>query len=222
MSTDFNLTVDKVITRAIEDAGGKPSNYEEQERAVDHLNLIFSEWSTQGISLFKLELFEVSVSSSVATISLDPSVIRPLSVVINYGSDSSDIPLNYVAYKDYLILPNKEQTGRPNQVLVERLKDNVDLTFWPVPGEDSTLKFWGLKRFDDVTALASTPDVPFRFLPCLRYSLAYSLGIARSDGSAEWENKLNRLEREKTRTWDSATTDDTDSTDLVISPARNI
>lgn len=219
MTTSFTLNVDQCIERAIAFSGGQPSQFEELQAARENLNLLFSEWSTQNVNLWKVDFVDVTIAASTVNVSLSSDVIRPIHIAVAYGSTASyDMQLKPMSYTDYNMLPNKLQASRPTQYLTERKKDQTNLKLWPIPGEQSVLKLCVLKRFDDVTSPLDTVDAPSRFLPALTYGLAYRLAMARSNGTPEWEAKLNRLQMEADRTWNLATNDDQDHVPLTIVP----
>ena len=52
---------------------------------------------------------------------------------------------------------------------------------WPTP-ENSTdeLRYYYVKRIQDVDALVDTTDMPFRFYPCMIAGLAYYIALKKS------------------------------------------
>ena len=57
--------------------------------------------------------------------------------------------------EEYLLIPNKKQSGRPNQYAVRRNRDNPDVFVWPLP-ENSTdiIHFEKFKYLEDVNKSA--------------------------------------------------------------------
>lgn len=222
MATPFDMTLDTTISLAIQTAGGMPTNQEEYSRAVTLTNLMFVDWSNKNINLWKLEYVEVPVTAGTLDVALDADIIRPVFLAIDYANVGRDIPLVQIGYNNYLALPKKEQEGRTTQVLLERLKDNINLKLWYVPDEDSTLKMWVLKHQDTASNIFQTTDVPTRFLPALYAGLAYAIGLARNDGSENWARKLGPLKQEADEKFAAAVEADSDSVDFVIRPMRKV
>lgn len=218
MTTNFNLNVDQCIETAIVWSGGQPSQFEELQNARTNLNLLFSEWSVDGVNLWKVNFADVTVAPSTAVVSLSSSVLRPIHIAARVDGSNSDIQLTPISYTDYNVLSNKEQQGTPTQYLVERKRDSVSLRLWPVPSKETILKLCVVDKFEDVEKPYDTVDAPSRFLPALTYGLSYRLALGRSDGGQGWEAKLNRLNNEYMRTWAMATGDDTDKVPLRITP----
>ena len=91
--------------------------------------------------------------------------------------DNTDLSMTTLARGDYLAIPNKATTGRPTQYYFDRQIEPV-LNLWPTP-ENSTdeLRYYYVKRIQDVDALVDTTDMPFRFYPCMIAGLAYYLSL---------------------------------------------
>lgn len=223
MSTDFTLNAHEVIEKGIRLSGGNPSQAEELKSAITTLNLLQQEWTTRGINLWKLSPEEISVSSSTASIPLDSSYIDIVDAVVRTTgtppSSTTDYQLERIGFKDYMDYTYKDQYGRPTQYAVERLKDAPRLTLWPVPDDDSYKVYaWVLKKFDDVVGPSGGVDAPAKYLPALCYGLGYYMAVERSDGSAEWENKLNRLENKYNYLWNLAFDEDQERGSFKVVP----
>lgn len=217
MTTAFTLTVDQAIEEAIAESGGQPSQYEELRRARTRLNLLLTDWQNRGVNLWKLDLATVTVSASTAQLTLDASYADVLDSVW-VKTSTSDLIMSRISYKDYLHLTNKTQTGRPTQFLVERLNGQTRVTLWPVPNETGAIKFWGIKKFNDINGPLDDIDAPNRFMPALMHGLAYSILLSRSKGTPEEEAKLNRIKQEYEDCWAKASEEDRDRSNLRIVP----
>ena len=121
----------------------------------------------------------VTVSASTATYSLSSSTIDALEVVLN--RDSTDIQLQRVTPEEYLLIPNKTQTGRPTQYSIRRERDNPVMSVWPLPDNSTdVLKMEIISELQDVNKSAiQNADLPKRFLPCLTCGLAYYMSMKR-------------------------------------------
>jgi len=217
VTTSFTLTVDQAIEEAIRMAGGQPTQYEELRAARTKLNLLMTEWQNRGVNLWKLSLESVPVTASTVTVSLSSGVSDVLDCVW-VQSSTADLAMNRMSYKDYLPITNKQQASRPTQFLVERLKDRANITLWPLPAQAGALKFWAIKRVDDITSPTDSIDAPYRFMPSLVNGLAYLIFKDRIDGSQESIAKLSILKQDAKESWDLAYEDDRDRTRLRIVP----
>ena len=123
-------------------------------------------------------------SSATTAVSSAPSfedvqsTIDLLNAVVRRGGD--DLSINRISRDDYLSIPNKSTTGRPNQYFVQRLITPV-IKIWPTP-ENSTdqIIYDRLVRIDDADASANTLGIPFRFYPCLAAGLSYYIALKRA------------------------------------------
>ena len=175
----FNLDIDEVIQEAIEMIGGENTFGHEPASARRSLNIMLKDWQNRGVLLWTTLTSTVTVSSSTASYSLDTSTLDALEVVIN--RDDTDLQLERVSSEEYLLIPNKTQTGRPNQYSIRRERDNPVLRVWPLPDNSTdVLKLELVKELQDVNKSAiQNADVPKRFLPCLTMGLSYYMSIKR-------------------------------------------
>jgi len=176
---DFNLDIDQVIQEAIEMIGGEQTLGHEPASARRSINLMLKDWQNRGVLLWTTETTAVTVTSSVGAYSLSSSTIDALEVVLN--RDSTDIQLSRISPEEYLIIPNKTQTGRPSQYSIRRGRDNPVLSVWPIP-ENSTdiMKIERISALQDVDKSAEqNADMPTRFLPALTCGLSYYMSMKR-------------------------------------------
>ena len=176
---DFNLDIDEVIQEAMEMIGGESTLGHEPASARRSINLMLKDWQNRGILLWSTSVSSVTVSASVTAYSLASSTVDALEVVLN--RDDTDIQLERITPEEYLLIPNKTQTGRPTQYSIRRGRDNPTLSVWPIP-ENSTdvLKMELVSELQDVNKSAiQNADLPKRFLPCLTCGLAYYMAMKR-------------------------------------------
>ena len=176
---DFNLDIDEVIQEASEMIGGEDTLGHEPASARRSINLMLKDWQNRGVLLWSTSVSSVTVSASSATYSLSSSTIDALEVVLN--RDSTDIQLQRVTPEEYLLIPNKTQTGRPTQYSIRRGRDNPVMSVWPLPDNSTDiLKMEIISELQDVNKSAiQNADLPKRFLPCLTCGLAYYMSMKR-------------------------------------------
>jgi hypothetical protein len=188
-TTNFNLEIDEIVREAQERVGGEWTTANEQISGRRSLNLLFIDLQNRGFPLAKLEYVTGTLTNGVSTFEMETNVADLLSVSISLNDN--DIELEKISYSDWLNINNKEQPGRPTQVLVERQRANVKLTFWPVPNlDDYTFKTWAIKRITDVTKGFQYADLSYRYLTAITSGLAFYLATKR-DGVPE--EKIARL-----------------------------
>ena len=176
---NFNLDIDEVIQEASEMIGGEDTLGHEPASARRSINLMLKDWQNRGVLLWSTSVSSVTVAASTATYSLASSTIDALEVVLN--RDSTDIQLQRITPEEYLLIPNKTQTGRPNQYSIRRERDNPVMSVWPLPDNSTdVLKMEIISELQDVNKSAiQNADLPKRFLPCLTCGLAYYMSMKR-------------------------------------------
>ena len=176
---DFNLDIDEVIQEATEMIGGEDTLGHEPASARRSINLMLKDWQNRGVLLWSTSVSSVTVVANTSNYSLASSTIDALEVVLN--RDSTDIQLQRITPEQYLLIPNKTQTGRPSQYSIRRERDNPVMSVWPLPDNATdVLKMEIISELQDVNKSAiQNADLPKRFLPCLTCGLAYYMSMKR-------------------------------------------
>ena len=196
----FNLDIDEVIQEATEMIGGENTLGHEPASARRSINLMLKDWQNRGVLLWSTSVSSVTIAASTTAYDLASSTVDALEVVLN--RDDTDIQLERISPEEYLLIPNKTQTGRPSQYSIRRGRDNPVMSLWPIP-ENSTdvIKIEVISELQDVDKSAGqNADLPKRFLPCLTCGLAYYMSMKRPgvDGNriqmlkANYEELLQR------------------------------
>ena len=176
---DFSMDIDEVIQEATEMIGGEQTLGHEPKSARRSINLLLQDWQNRGILLWTAGTTAISVSTSVTSYALTSSTIDVTEAVLR--RDNIDLQLERITMEEYLKIPRKSQTGRPNRYAIRRERGNPVLFLWPVP-ENTTdiLKLEQVKHTEDVTKSAGqNADISRRFLPCLTTGLAYYMAMKR-------------------------------------------
>lgn len=176
---NFNLDIDEVIQEATEMIGGESTLGQEAASARRSINLMLKDWQNRGILLWTTSVSSQTVTASVTSYSLSASTIDTLEVVLS--RDNTDTRLERITSEEYLLIPNKTQTGRPSQYSIRRERDNPVLSLWPLPDNSTDiLKMEIVSETQDTNKSAiQNADVPKRFLPCLTMGLAYYMSLKR-------------------------------------------
>ena len=119
---NFNLDIDEVIQEAMEMIGGEDTLGHEPASARRSINLMLRDWQNRGILLWTTSTTAVTVVASTTAYDLASSTINALEVVIS--RDNTDVKLTRITPEEYMIIPAKTQTGKPNQYSVRRKRDN--------------------------------------------------------------------------------------------------
>jgi len=159
---------------------------------------------TAGEAITSTASDESGVSTTIAA---DPSLadvnatVDILEAVVRRSG--SDIGISRISRGDYLDTPDKSTQGRPSQFYIDR-QITPTITLWPSP-ENSTdqLIYYRVKRLQDADVGVNTPDIPFRFLPCLTAGLSYYMAIKRSPDRVQFLKALYEEEFQRAASEDS-------------------
>jgi len=181
-TTAFNMDFTEIAEEAWERAGREMRSGYDLRTARRSMNLLTIEWQNRGINMWTIDEGTVSLVNGTSEYTLPADTIDLLEQVIrtNAGNATtqSDLNISRISVSTYSSIPNKLSTGRPIQVWVERLRDAPKINVWPVPdSNDYTFVYWRMRRVEDAGSGVETPDMNFRFLPCLVAGLAYQIAM---------------------------------------------
>ena len=179
-TTTFNLDLNNLVEEAFERCGSEMRTGYDLRTARRSLNLLTAEWANRGVNLWTIEEGTLSLTTGTITYNLPTDTIDLIEQVIRTGTGTNqqDININRISAPTYGTIPNKNTTGRPVQVWINRQATQPNINVWPAPEDNSyTFVYWALKRIDDAGTGVTTQDIPFRFLPCLVAGLAYYIAM---------------------------------------------
>ena len=212
---NFNLDIDEVIQEAMEMIGGEDPLGHEPASARRSINIMLKDWQNRGILLWSTGVSSLTVTASTTAYDLSSTTIDALEVVLN--RDSTDLQLQRVSPEEYLLIPNKTQTGRPSQYSVRRGRDNPTLSVWPIPDNSTDiLKIETISELQDVNKSAEqNADLPKRFFPCLTAGLSYYMSMKRAGVPSE---RINMLKVNYEETLARAMREDRERSSMFVRP----
>ena len=118
----FNLDLNNLIEEAFERCGSELRTGYDIKTARRSLNLLTIEWSNRGINLWTVEQGQITLVSGQSTYALPTDTIDLLDSVIRTGTGTtqSDINISRISESTFVTIPNKNATGRPIQVWINR------------------------------------------------------------------------------------------------------
>jgi len=178
-SKDFELDVADYIEEAFERCGLEVRTGYDLKTAKRSLNLMLADWSNRGLNQWTIKQRSLTLTANDGEYNLSSDVIDVLSVVVRVSD--TDYSLIRLSRDDYITIPTKTSTGRPNQFFLDR-QITPNLKLWPVPDSSTTYTVYydALTRMDDADIYTNTMDMPFRFYPCLAAGLAYYLSLKKN------------------------------------------
>ncbi len=195
-TTAFNPDNLTILEEAFELAGVELRTGNDYESAMRSLDLLKLEWGNEGLNLWTVEEVTLSLVAGDGMYDLPADTIDLLHAAIRTGTGTSqtDYRLARVAFPRWSGITNKNQTGRPTTMLIERTLTPV-IRLWPVPDTTYTLVYWRIRRMQDAGGATATMDMPTRFIPALITGLAIKIAIKNAKGkkAAEMSAKASFL-----------------------------
>jgi hypothetical protein len=192
-TSTFNLDINDLIEEAFERCGQELRSGYDFRTARRSLNLLTIEWANRGINLWTIEQGSIPLYMGTITYDLPVDTIDLLDQVTRTGTglNQQDLNINRISESTYSTIPNKNATGRPIQVWVNRRSGATtpsgvqypQINVWPSPDQGSqaspyyTFVYWRMRRIQDAGTGVKTQDIPFRFLNCMVAGLAYYLSM---------------------------------------------
>ena len=218
----FRPNVEEIINEAYERCG-----LDIQTRTGDQaisarrsLNLLFSEWANRGINYWAVSQNTLDLAKGTSVYDLPAGVLDFLDVVIYNTADATrtDTIINRVTIAEYNQIPNKTNTGRPNQYMIDRGRqtgsNNIyKIYLWQTPDIGTyRLNYWAMTQLDDVTLSNQDADIPYTWSECICAGLASKLSVKFAPDRFPL---LNGLYNEA---FSFASTNDNDGVSLKLQP----
>ena len=121
-STEFNLDLNNLVEDAFERCGKELRTGYDLRTARRSLNLMTIEWANRGINLWTVEPGQIQLNQGQIMYPLPVDTIDLLDMVTRTGTGTNqqDININRISESTYITIPNKNATGRPIQVWINR------------------------------------------------------------------------------------------------------
>jgi len=121
-TTSFNLDLNNLVEDAFERCGQELRTGYDLRTARRSLNLMTIEWANRGINLWTVEPGQINLTQNRFMYPLPTDTIDLLDMVTRTGTgqNQQDININRISESTYITIPNKNATGRPIQVWINR------------------------------------------------------------------------------------------------------
>lgn len=228
-STTFNLDLNELVEEAFERCGAELRSGYDLRTARRSLNLLLLDWANRGINLWTIEQGQEVLVYNQDTYDLPVDTVDLLDHVIRTGTgtNQTDITITRISGSVYSAIPNKNATGRPIQVWVNRQSGTTNalnvvsypqFIVWPKPDNSTTytLVYWRLRRLQEAGTGINGQDIPFRFLPCMVAGLAYMLSMKLPGAEA----RVQILKAEYDEQWAMAAEEDRDKSPVRFVPRQ--
>ena len=210
-SVAFRPNIEEIISESFERCGidNQTRTGYFAKSARRSLNLLFSEWSNRGINHWAVSNNTLSLSSGTSNYALPVGTIDIIDAVIR--EDSTDQMINRISISEYNQIPNKTDTGKPNQYMIDK-QYTPQIYFWQVPDKSYDMVYWAVNQLDDVTASNQDADIPYRWTDCICAGLAAKLALKYAT------DKYQLLNEAYERSFNFASASDNDGVNLRVQP----
>lgn len=177
----------ELFEEAFERAGLEMRSGYDLKTARRSLNLLALEWANKGLNLFTIEAGTLALTTGTTVYTLPTGTIDIIEHQLRTGTGTSqvDTSLERISVSTYAQQTNKQITGRPTQIFVQRLPTSTTVTLWPTPDNSQayTLFYYRLKGIDGLASGigGETVSVPPRFVPALVSGLAYYIAMKKPE-----------------------------------------
>lgn len=144
------------------------------------MRFMLTDWATKDFHDWRInrESFTVTQSQSayVAGTDFDTNTAALDIVNLVLRRNGVDTPIEFMSRDELLNIPEKTTEGRPDRVFIDKGRDGITMTFWPVP-ENSTdqIHFDAVLKFEDSDTAADNADIPYHMYDAFCYGLAFRL-----------------------------------------------
>ena len=181
---NFNPNIAELLEEAFERAGLEMRSGYDLKTGIRSFNFMMAEWANRGLNLWTIQEDSTPITTGENEVDID-NVVDVIEYVIRNGTGEAqaDYKLERISVSQWANITNKNITGRPTQIYVERLRDVTRVKLWPSPSQDYELVYWTLRRLEDAGSAGNTADLPYRFIPALVSGLAYYIAMKRPEAT---------------------------------------
>ena len=216
-TTSFDLDVNEIVEEAFARCDTELRTGYHLSTARRSLNLLTLDWANRGINIWTIAEGSIPLVKDTIEYDLPADTIDLLEHQVRTGSGSnqSDITISRISVSTYASIPNKNATGRPIQIFIDR-QVSPKIKVWPAPDQSNTytLVYFRMRKIHDAGDGVETQDVPARMLPCLVAGLSYYLALKLPNAAP----KLPFLKQEYEEQWMIASSEDREKAPLRLAP----
>lgn len=181
----FNPDLAEMVDEAMERARIDPAKLTSRHvlSARRSMRFMLADWATDDYHDFRIQrqsfTLVQSQASYVAGTDFDlgaggVAIVDVLNAVLRRSG--VDTPVEMMSRDELLNIPEKTTEGRADRMFVDKQRDGLTFTYWPVP-ENSTdeIHFDAVMKFQDSDTAADNADIPWYMYDAFVYGLAFRL-----------------------------------------------
>lgn len=175
----FNPDLAEIVDEAFERCRVDPAKITSRHilSARRSMRFMLADWATKDYNDFRIQQYSFAVTQGTASYT-DPdipaSILDVLDAVLR--RNGVDTPIIPYSRADFINIPEKTIEGRPDRWFIEKGRDGITATFWPVP-ENSTdeIVFNAVRKFEDADTASDNADIPYHMYEAFASGLAAKL-----------------------------------------------
>lgn len=195
MSTSYSITRDQIISSALRKLQvielGVTPDANTLSNASQALNIMIKSWQTQGIKLWTVENYVITLVASQSAYVIGPTgpdlvQDKPLKIIQAWMRNQTvtpniDTPLTTLSRQEYNILGSKASAGMVNSYWYEPSTTFGTVTLYLTPDTQTATNYKlylvGQRPLDDILLSTDIPDFPNEWMQALVWGLADELAI---------------------------------------------
>lgn len=139
--------------------------------------LLNSEWLTISTRPYQTQTLSFTTTVLEAVIPLPPGTLMVWDAILR--RDTRDTPINVMSRNEYLEIPDKTQTGRPDRYFIDRQYNGITMTVWRTPENNTDQIFYNamVNTFIPSDDLSQQIQVPPQMLEAMHAGLSAKLAL---------------------------------------------
>lgn len=153
------------------------------ESAVRSLALLLnSEWLTISSRPYQMQTLNFTTQPNTPEITLPVGTLMVWDAILR--RDGRDTPINVMSRNEYLEIPDKTQTGRPDRYFVDRQYNQMVMTVWRSPENNTDQIFYNVMCNTAVPTddISQQIQVPPQMLEAMHAGLSAKLALKFNAG----------------------------------------
>lgn len=212
-TADWNPDIDELVEAGFRRVRGLTEQIDGNSRksVFTAMRLMLQDWANRRINYWLMRKTSVAIVAGTATYTLATDTIGVTDANVLWNG--IDQPLNIVGRGVYEAFPDKNLQSMPTSMFINRQRDSVTVTLYPVPSGAAALNLWRIVKFRDIGRSDQNLDLPMQFYPAAVAGIAYYFGLDNAGMAAE---RLAMIKQEYDDQLERATNQDDDGAPLQV------
>lgn len=175
----FHPELAELVDDAFEQAGVDPAHLTPRhlKSAARSAELMMGTWFIKGWTQWRIESATQALTAGVNTFNLPAGGWDIFHAMIAVNGEDAATPLRAISRSDWSAINDQTLTGRPDRYFVDRstflgADPRSAVTVYLVPDKAYDLRYWYIRRSEDIGNPANTLDLPWHWAETFTVNLA--------------------------------------------------